>query len=193
MTAQIQPKTRFTIHDLGNMPLVEGNRYEIIAGELIVSHQPHDDHQYSTANIIIEIGNWNKRAKLGRVLDAPGIIFDDENAVAPDVVWVSTVRRLAIERDGKLHGAPELAVEVLSPGTANTKRDKETKRDLYDTWGVTEYWIVSWQRKTVDVYRRNPESTKLEHRATLKKADTLDTPKLPGFACAISDFFGDLA
>src|SRR5439155_24907213 len=90
----------------------------------------------------------------GTVVAAPGVIFDAENAVAPDLVWVSTDRLAAIlGDDGKLHDAPDLAVEVLSPGSSNSRRDREVKLRLYSVRGVREYWIVDWPAKSVQVYR----------------------------------------
>lgn len=60
---------------------------------------------------------------------APGVIFTPEDAVAPDVIWVSRARRAGIGAgDGKLHGAPELMIEVLSPGDTNEQCDREAKR-----------------------------------------------------------------
>ncbi|WP_414421341.1 Uma2 family endonuclease [Synechococcus sp. W60.1] len=71
---------------------------------------------------------------------APGVIFAEDNNVAPDVVWVSRSRlRTALGADGKLHSAPESAVEVLSPGACNIGQDKQTKLKLYSRLGLQEY------------------------------------------------------
>ena len=67
------------------------------------------------------------------------------NRAAPDVVWVSKERLAAVlRRDGKLHGAPDLVIEVLSPGAKNERRDREAKLKLYARRGVREYWIINW-------------------------------------------------
>lgn len=63
---------------------------------------------------------------------APAIIFSDADNVIPDVVWASHERlKYLLDEAGHLTGAPELVVEVLSPGEKNEKRDKETKLKLY--------------------------------------------------------------
>jgi len=70
----------------------------------------------------------------------PGVIFAEDNNVAPDVVWVSRSRlRTALGADGKLHSAPESAVGVLSPGARNIGQDKQTKLKLYSRLGLQEY------------------------------------------------------
>src|SRR5205085_6693914 len=88
-------------------------------------------------------------------LPISGVIFARDEAVAPDVVWVGADRlHSVLWDDGKLHAAPDLMVEVLSPGQANEERDRELKLDVYSRRGVREYWIASWQAHTVELYRR---------------------------------------
>ncbi|MDJ0682760.1 MAG: Uma2 family endonuclease, partial [Xenococcaceae cyanobacterium MO_167.B52] len=69
----------------------------------------------------------------------------------------------------------------------NERRDKEAKLKLYSSQGVQEYWIVSWQLKTVEVYRR--ENLQLKLFATLINQDELTSPLLPDFSCNITRFF----
>jgi Uma2 family endonuclease len=108
--------------------------------------------------------------------------------VEPDVIWISK-ERLAnlLDESGHLTGAPELIVEVLSPGTTNERRDKEAKLKLYSSVGVQEYWIVDWRLKTVEVYRR--EKARLELIATFFGTDELNTSLLPNFRCQVAQFF----
>ena len=119
---------------------------------------------------------------------APGVIFADDDDVAPDVVWISHTRRAAALRpDGHLHAAPELVIEVLSPGGTNERRDREAKLKLYSRRGVLEYWIVDWRTQQVEMYRR--EDLALHLVATLHPTDTLTSPLLPGFACEVATLF----
>lgn len=113
------------------------------------------------------------------------MIFSTDNNVAPDVVWISRARLAESEdRGGHLRLAPELAVEVLSPGGRNELRDRELKLNLYSRQGVKEYWIVDWQSGSLDVYR--PDPTELRLVATLESGGVLTTPLLPGFSCPVS-------
>ena len=81
----------------------------------------------------------------------------------------------------------ELTVEVLSPGELNEQRDKEVKLKLYSIYGVQEYWIVSWQRQTIEVYRRS--DAQLQLAVTLLEGDKLTSPLLPGFSAAVKALF----
>jgi Uma2 family endonuclease len=122
------------------------------------------------------------------VLSEPGVIFSRHDAVEPDVAWLRLARRAAIEAaDGHLHGAPELVVEVLSPGAANERRDREVKRDLYARHGVNEYWILDWRAQTASIYRRVGDALPLV--VTLGREDVLTSPLLPGFAVTVRDLF----
>lgn len=169
--------------------LDNGNkRYEIIDGELFMSKQPHWHHQKTCGNIYYLLAVWSLRTGIGEPNFAPGVIFAEDDDVAPDVVWISFERRkTALEDDGKLHAAPELAVEVISPGWQNAKRDRETKLKLYSRRGVSEYWVVDWVNRQVEVFRR--ENAALQLVSTLFPQDTLTSPLLPDFSCQVSEFF----
>jgi Uma2 family endonuclease len=91
---------------------------------------------------------------------------------------------------GKLHAAPELVVEVLSPGSSNAARDREIKLKLYSRRGVLEYWIVNWQERSMEIYRR--ENAVLKLQSTLYENNTLQSPHLPGFDCQVSEIFADI-
>jgi Uma2 family endonuclease len=178
---------RWTSADLAVMP-DNDKRYEIIDGELYVSRQPHWHHQRTSGKIFAALETWSMQTGAGEANLAPGLIFAEDDDVVPDVVWISSARRASIlGADGHLHAAPELVVEVLSPGAANERRDREAKLKLYSRRGVLEYWIVDWRTQQVEVYRR--EELALRLAATLYATDTLTSPLLSGFACAIATLF----
>lgn len=179
--------TRWTSADLKSLP-DDGNRYEIIDGELYMSKQPNYYHQSVCSKLVGRLENWNEKEKLGDVSIAPGLIFADDDDVAPDLAWISNERlKQALEADGKLHDAPELVVEVLSPGSVNERRDREAKLQLYSRRGVTQYWIVDWMLRCIDVYRR--DQAQLHYMATLGEDDSLESPLLPGFSCSVAFLF----
>ena len=178
---------RWTTADLDVLP-DDGKRYEIIDGELHVTTQPHWRHQFVCGQVFAMLQGWSGPAGTGLTLLAPGVIFAEDDAVAPDVVWVRYDRLASVlDEDGKLHAAPDLAVEVLSPGAKNERRDREAKLKLYSHRGVQEYWIVSWQQRQIEVYRR--EQIALRLVATLYEQDELRSPILPGFACQVKPLF----
>jgi Uma2 family endonuclease len=183
---------RWTLADLEAFPdPLDDTRYEIIDGELFVSTQPNVAHQYTSGKVHRALDEWSEHSGAGTAIWAPGLIFADDDNVAPDVVWASNERlRLILREDGRLHDVPELVAEVLSPGSANERRDRQAKLKLYSRRGVHEYWIADWQQRRVDVYRR--ENAALHLVATLYVSDTLESPLLPGFSCPVARLFADL-
>ena len=178
---------RWTTADLELMP-DDGKRYEIVDGELYVSTQPHWHHQVVCSELTYCLQQWSRQTNAGIATQAPGLIFGENDAVAPDVVWISHDRlQTALALDGKLYAAPELVVEVLSPGSTNERRDREAKLKLYSRRGVLEYWIVDWRQRQVEVYRRQELALRLV--ATLYEQDELQSPMLPGFACDLRRLF----
>jgi Uma2 family endonuclease len=180
---------RWTTRDLDAMPDDGGwKRYEIIDGELYVTRAPHIRHQGAGGNIYFELGSWSRQTQLGEPFQTPGVIFTPTDAVIPDVVWISRDRLAnGLDQAGHLTIAPELMVEVLSPGEQNEQRDKEVKLKLYSRHGVQEYWIVNWQQQTLEIYRRI--DAHLQLIATLLPSDTLTSPLLPGFNSPIAQIF----
>lgn len=184
--------TRLTVSALEGLPEGDGNRYELIEGELHATTQPSLEHQLVSDAVLIALHAWNRTlTPKGVAVSAPGIILAADEAFAPDVVWYSAERLQAHRRpDGKFYGPPDLAVEVLSRGTKNEKRDRELKPARYAFWGVREYWLVDRFARTVQVYR--PDGPAYVLAATLTPDDTLTSPLLPGFTRAVAELFVDL-
>lgn len=135
----------------------DGNRYEVIEGELYVSTAPGIPHQTVLGNLYIALGNYLKIHRLGRVFLGIGIVFDDFNGVIPDLLFVSTERLNRIRSGDRLKAAPEIVIEILSPGSSNMDRDRVVKRRLYSIRGVSEYWIVDPETHTIEVSRKRKE------------------------------------
>ena len=178
---------RWTTADLDLLP-DNGNRYEIVDGDLFVTRAPHWNHQQTCGRIFSPLDTWSQSTDLGKATIAPGIIFTDADNVIPDVVWASNERLAALLDDaGHLTGAPELIVEVLSAGVENERRDREAKLKLYSSRGVQEYWIVDWRLQQIEVYRRDNAILRLI--STLFTNDELVSPLLPGFSCPVAQIF----
>lgn len=143
-----QTKTRMTAAKFFELP--ESNSpIELLNGELVVSPTPIPHHQDAVGNTFVLLKQIAKTVG-GKAYVAPlEIYFDDDNVPQPDVMWIAPTN-LQVIGEKRLEGAPDLIVEVLSPGTA--KNDKETKFRLYEKYGVCEYWIVDPVHQLVDVW-----------------------------------------
>ena len=139
---------RATFADLDAMPN-DGRRYELIDGEIFVSAAPSWIHQQVVGNLHLLLRAWVDPRSLGQIALAPvDILLSDSSAVQPDLVYASTPNLTKI-RSGRYHGAPDLAVEVLSP--TNREYDTVTKLFRYAQSGVREYWLIDPTYRTAQI------------------------------------------
>lgn len=141
--------TKLTYEDYVRMP-DDGQRYELIDGELHVVPAPFLSHQRSVGRLYVHIFLW-VRSHGGEVFIAPfDVILSPVNVLQPDLLFVAPQHASRVEKRGVV-GPPDLVVEVLSNSTK--RRDETLKRELYERFGVSEYWIVDPEAKTVKVLR----------------------------------------
>jgi len=184
MTTQIQPV--LTIEDLDLMP-EDGNRYELIEGEIYMSRAPSITHQLVFRNLLTGIDVFLMRNPVGLIVPGPGVIFDDFNGVIPDIVFVSNERRAQIISGERFTDAPDLVIEIISPGAENERRDRTIKRRLYGRFGVKEYWLIDLANRAVEIYELGEAG--LELVATFSGDDEITSSVLPGFRLKLADLF----
>ncbi len=137
---------KLTYEDFCALP-DDGRRYEILGGDLYISPLPEEPHQNVVLNLGAILREHVRRNGLGKVYVAPfDVVLGENDIVEPDVIFVSTIRRPKLVK-GRIRGAPDLLVEVLSPSSVN--RDSRDKRNLYARCGVDWYWIIDPERQTV--------------------------------------------
>lgn len=140
-------KRRWTVEDLQDLP-DDGQRYEVIDGELFVTPSPSWKHQEAIARLYGILAEYLTREHVGHAFFAPAdVTFSHTRGVQPDVF-------VAPLRDGRRPerfedvGRLLLASEVLSPSTARAGR--VAKRTLFRDEGVAEYWIVDLDSRTFE-------------------------------------------
>jgi Uma2 family endonuclease len=140
----------WTYEDYLNLP-DDGRRYEIIEGVLYVTNAPNSDHQFTVTETAGELRNFVKPRKLGQVLVAPFEVHlaARTRPVQPDILFIRA-ERWPRGRVPYFSGAPDLIVEVISPGSVRT--DRVIKFTAYEMAGVPEYWIANPHTRTVEVY-----------------------------------------
>lgn len=136
------PRTAFEVFQM----LPEGTLAEVIENQLFMTPAPSPDHQETSGDLFIEISLFVKKKKLGKVYIAPIDLYLDEysNVVQPDLLFISKNNSLVIDKRG-LRGVPDLIIEILSPGNKNY--DSLKKKNLYEKFGVKEYWMVDPETK----------------------------------------------
>lgn len=177
---------KFTYQDYRTLP--EDKRYELIEGEFYMTPSPMEPHQRFSWRIQFRLGRFIEDNDLGYIYAAPMDVYLSEiNVVQPDLMFISRGRRGIIKTDN-IKGAPDLVIEILSPGTAT--RDLHLKRTLYGKFGVMEYWIVDPEAKSVEILTQGRDG--LETHRVFPQNTILEAPILPGFSMNLEEIFRDI-
>ena len=166
----------------------DGNRYEILEGVLWMTTAPSAFHQWIVGRCIRLIGIPAEDRGLGAWFTAPiGVILSPHDAVQPDFLFIRAERVAALVRERRIHGAPDLIIEVLSPG--NSTEAMAQKRALYAHCGVPEYVEIDPAQRCARVYRLEGDA----YRAPLICDDTQTLPLscLPDLPVAVAALFAD--
>lgn len=135
--------------DLAALP-DDGHRYQLLEGELVVTPSPSLRHQHVSRELEYQLLTHVREHGLGEVYHAPlDVTLDDRSVVQPDIFFVSK-ERSGILRGERVIGAPDLCIEILSPGTEQV--DRVRKLGLYARFGVAHYWIVDLAAQTIEEY-----------------------------------------
>jgi Uma2 family endonuclease len=166
----------------------DGNRHELIGGKHVVTPAPVRRHQRVAARLVISLGGFASRSGGGEVLFAPvDLVLSPHDVVQPDILFYAADHVDRIEARGVPNApdVPDLAVEILSPGTA--RRDRGRKRQLYERAAVREYWIVDPDRCQVTVHRLQDGRYDGGSWLSLEKGDSLSTSLVPGWSLPLAD------
>ena len=161
-------------------------RYELVKGELITMSPAGSEHGAIVVNLTLLLGQHVKANKLGIVFGAETgfkIAENPDTVLAPDVAFISR-ERIPVSGIPKEYwrGAPDLAVEVLSPGDATRKVDEKVRQWL--SAGAKLVWTVNPKQKTVTVH------SAIRDALTLSENDELsEETVVPGFHCRVSEIF----
>jgi len=176
-------KKTYTYEDYRKLP--EGAPYQLIGGMLIMTPAPSTHHQIISMKLEVKLASFVMERDLGLVLDAPlDVYFEESETYQPDLVFIARERLSIIEPD-KINGAPDLVIEILSPGTAYYDLRKKFK--VYEKHGVREYWVVDPEEQSVEIYAL------LEGRFTLgqkvEKQGTVSSAVIEGFTMQVESIF----
>ena len=174
--------TRLTYEDFLQFP-EDGLRHEIIEGEHYVTPAPSTRHQRILLKLSYLLQSYLEAHPVGEIFFAPfDVLLSEFNVFEPDLIYISKDRAHQLN-EKNLQGAPDLAVEILSPGTRN--RDQRLKRHVYERTGVQEYWLVDPDTDVIEVLTRAGDLDLFEGPRRFKRGETLTTGLLPGLELAL--------
>ncbi len=177
-------RRRYTYEELV-AELPESNRpCELWDGELIMSPAPSFFHQKTAFRLHRALHDWVMPRGLGEVVGAPiDMVLSPHRVVQPDVVFIAKERLQIIQR--VIMGPADWVAEIISLGGRN--RDRIEKRDLYEQYGIKEYWVADPESETVDVLALVNGRFELAVRGAAGQSAA--SRLLPGFEVAVDDLF----
>lgn len=185
--AKTRPHIKYSVEDYLNVAESETESYELLEGELVMVPAPSWFHQIILKRLFRALDAFVSTHDLGEVQFAPLDVELAEHVVAqPDLIFLSQ-DRLDLVQEGRVRGAPDLVVEILSPSTEG--RDRTTKRTLYARHGVAEYWLVDPEAQTIEVLSLGDEG--FTQTRLFEREDTLTSPRWEGLAMPLADVFAE--
>lgn len=179
----VEPRRGFTYSDLQAFP--EDNlRREIIDGELFVTAAPRIRHQRVVATLTGMLWQYANEQG-GEVFPAPtDVFFSDTSVVEPDVLFVRADHLDRLE-ERFVRSAPDVVVEISSPSTR--KLELVRKRELYERFGVPEYWYVDLELDQIQIYRLTDG---YDVAQIVGRGDTIEPASLPRLSIEVEDILG---
>jgi Uma2 family endonuclease len=189
MSSALQAPHRWTYSDLVALP-DDQLRHELIDGEHFVSPSPATAHQEISVNLLRALLRHVDGSGAGKLLHAPfDVRLSPHTVLVPDLVYFTADRFARVVNEKHATAAPDLVVEILSPGTR--RRDMGRKRAVYDREGVREYWMVDPEAKSVTVLRRPRTDEALTDVTVLTLVDggVLTSRLFPGLQIPLREVF----
>ena len=160
--------------------------YELIKGILMRRTSPSVKHQRISRKLTEALGKFLAINPIGEYLYAPTDVYlDDSNGIVPDISFVGKERSFVIKDEEYINGAPDMIIEIISPGSV--KRDRVEKKKLYEKFAVKEYWLIDPANKTVEIFAI--KNNVYERRAFLEISGKLTSDILPGFEMEVEELF----
>lgn len=172
-----------TLEEFERLP-DDGNKHELSEGELIVMLPVKSLHSLVALAVQEMLLSYLKQHPLGRAIREAGYVLSRKPLTVrqPDISVLTNERILATPPNAYFEGAPELAVEVVSP--SDSAKDLESEVQQYLRYGAREVWVVYPEVKRIHVYRAAAGPTILDESQSIEGGDVL-----PGFSVKVADLF----
>ena len=179
----VATKTLMSIEEYERLP-DEGVQHELDEGELVTMPPPKYRHSRIARNIGRPLENFVEPQGLGEIHFEAGFMLQPEPPTVrqPDVAFIRADRTRVADLDRYLEGAPDLAVEIVSP--SDSMVDVDRKVEQYLAAGSTLVWVVMPKHERIRIFRADGTSV------VLHRGETLDAPELfPGWSMPVDQIF----
>ena len=175
--------TTFTI-DFKAVGLTDDNFYQLCAdnpnlrieisadGELVIMPPAFGDTGERNFDLIVQLGMWNRQAKLGRAFDSStGYILPDKSKFSPDVSWIENSRLVGISLNQFIPIAPDFVIELRSSSDRLSPLQKKMR--IYQSNGVRLGWLINPQDQQIEIYRLGQDVEVLQSPLKISGEDVL--------------------
>ncbi len=146
---------------------------------------PSTNHQDVSGNLEFELRKFIEEHKVGKIYDAPvDVVLREDIVLQPDILFIAK-ENLHIITEKNISGAPDLVVEIISPTSGYY--DLVEKKEIYEKFGVKEYWLVDPGKHRVEIYFNEDGKFKLEQR--IEKSGQIKSKVLEGFTISLEKLF----
>lgn len=162
-------------------------QYELLNGEVAKKASPTVQHQRISMRLIAALLRYLSDHPVGEIFHAPlDVVLSDINSPQPDVIFIRNEQRHIIdEQEQVIMGVPDLLVEIISTGSI--KRDRIEKKDMYEQFGVPEFWLVDPNNRSVEVYQLLEDRYKVF--AFAAENGKVQSSVLAGFELEVAEIF----
>lgn len=172
--------TRWTYAEYARLPN-DGNRYEVLDGEVLVTPSPGTWHQWTAAELFFVLREYVRAHGIGEMFWALDVLFVEGQYLCPDMVYVPSAQRGRLTDRG-VEGVPGLVVEVVSPGSVRIDRVKKPAR--YADFGMPQYWVVDRDHEGIWVWDFELGAT--EPRLETERVIWQPEPTVPALEFAVA-------
>jgi len=171
--------TRWTYAEYARLPN-DGNRYEVLDGEVLVTPSPGTRHQWTAAELFFLLREYVRANHIGEMFWALDVLFVEGQYLCPDMTYVPNTQRGGLTDRG-VEGVPGLVVEVVSPGSVRIDRVKKPAR--YADFGIPQYWVVDRDHRGIWIWDFELGAT--EPRLETERVTWQPEPTVPALEFAV--------
>ncbi len=180
-----QAASRWTVDKVLALP-DDGNRYEVVDGELLVTPAPAFRHQDAILGLVRRLEPFVKSTGVGHLMISPADLeLDEHTLVQPDLFVFELPGGRRPVRWKEIRNVL-LAVEVLSPSTA--RADRQAKRLRYQRYGIPEYWIVDLDARLIERWKPDDQRPEILYDTMKWQA----SPGAPALTLDLAAMFREL-